>query len=57
LDDHYYCQVSAPTASAPAKAPNNHVEHFVPSETVSETSFADDEDDEEKMRKLINELG
>lgn len=57
LDDHYHCQVSAPAASVPAKAPSNHVEHFTPSENTSESPFADDEDDEEKMRKLINDLG
>lgn len=57
LDDHYHCQSSAPAASAPAKAPSNHAEHFAPSEPTSETSFVDDEDDEEKMRKLINDLG
>jgi hypothetical protein len=57
LDDHYHCQASAPAASpAPSKAPASHAEQFTPSETVSETSF-DDEDDEEKMRKLINDLG
>lgn len=58
LDDHYHCQASAPAAAhVPTTAPTSHAEQFTPSETTSETSYVDEEDDEEKMRKLINDLG
>ena len=58
LDEHYHCAVPG---HAPASAPvsnivaSNHAQQFAEPEhdTISESS---NEDDEEKMRKLISEL-
>lgn len=58
LDEHYHCVVAG---NAPASAPtnnavvHNHAQQFAEPEHEISTESSD-EDDDEKMRKLINEL-
>jgi len=60
LDEHYYCSSATPAAplarAAVASEQSTHAKQFGESADAVGVESIDDEDDDEKMRKLIEEL-